>query len=161
MPLKVNVGLSRKVADTNYGSPGASVNVELELDSSLIGEPQKFQDRIRQLYGLVRTSLNEELNGGGDGANGHTNGTPQTNGNGSNGNGSNGNGGQQGNGQRPRPITQSQVKAIHAIARNQRLDLFRYLSEHHHVNRPEDLNIKTASQVIDALKGKAEEGGHG
>jgi hypothetical protein len=41
---------------------------------------------------------------------------------------------------------------LHAIARNQRLDLPQYLSQHHHVNRPEDLDIKTASKVIDALK---------
>ncbi len=159
MPLKVNVGLSRKVADTNYGSRGASVNVELELESSLIGDSAKFQERIRQVYALVRTSLNDELNGSnghtncsqnGNGANGPANGTPHTNGNGST----------NGNGQRTRPITQSQVKAIHAIARNQRLDLFRYLSEHHNVNRPEELDIKTASQVIDALKNTSQEGGH-
>jgi len=47
MPLKLNVGLSRKVGDTNYGSRGASVNVELELESSLVGEPAKLQERIR------------------------------------------------------------------------------------------------------------------
>ena len=147
MPLKVNVGLSRKVADANYGSRGASVNVELELDSSLIGDPAKFQERIRQVYGLVRTSLNEELNGNGQpaAANGSVNGN-----------------GTQANGQRTnrRPATQSQVKAINAIARNQRLDLARYLAERHNVNRPEDLDLKTASQVIDNLKGNGQEGGH-
>jgi hypothetical protein len=148
MPLKVNVGLSRKIGECNYGSRGASVNVELELDSSLIGEPAKFQERIRQVYNLARTSLTEELNG-----NGHPAPTTPQNDNGStNGNGSNG------NGQRTRPATQSQVKAIHAIANNQRLDLTRYLADHHHVNRPEDLDIKTASQVIDDLKSNGQEG---
>lgn len=142
MPLKVNVGLSRKVADSNYGSRGASVNVELELDSSLIGDAAKFQEKIRQVYGLARASLNEELTN-----NGHQP-APTANGNGS----------KNGNGQRPRQATASQVKAINAIANNQRLDLARYLTEHHRVGRPEDLDIKTASQVIDNLK--SQEGRH-
>src|SRR5476651_698827 len=67
MPLKLNVGASRKMTDNNYGSRGASVNVELELDSSLVAEPGKLQDRIRQIFGLARTALAEELNGGGNG----------------------------------------------------------------------------------------------
>ncbi len=50
MPLKTNVGVSRKVADNNHGSRGASVNLELELDSSLIQEPGRLQERIRQAF---------------------------------------------------------------------------------------------------------------
>ena len=65
MPLRLNVGASRKVTDNNYGSRGASVNLELELDTSLVAEPQKLQERIRDLFDLVRTSLAEELNGHG------------------------------------------------------------------------------------------------
>src|SRR5262245_24120309 len=64
MPLTINVGLSKKVGESNYGSRGASVNLELELDSSLAQEPTKPQEKIRQLFGIVRTSLAEELNGG-------------------------------------------------------------------------------------------------
>jgi hypothetical protein len=145
MPLKANVGLSRKVADNHYGSRGASINIELELDSSLIGEPAKFQEKIRQVYGLARASLNEEL----------TNNQPAPT--------ANGNGAKNGstNGQKPRPATASQVKAINSIASNQRLDLARYLTEHHNVNRPEDLDIKAASKVIDALKAAAQPRGTG
>src|SRR5262245_66250718 len=130
MPLKVNVGLSRKVADNHYGSRGASINVELELDSSLIGEPAKFQEKIRQVYALARTSLNEELTSNQP--------APAPNGNGAK-NGS-------ANGQTSRPAPASQVKAINSIASNQRLDLARYLTEHNNANRPEDLDIKTASK---------------
>src|SRR5205814_5343968 len=67
MPLKLNVGASRKVTDHNYGSRGASVNLELELDAALASEPQKLRDRIRKLFGLARAALAEALNGGGTG----------------------------------------------------------------------------------------------
>ena len=113
MPLKTNVGVSRKIADNNYGSRGASVNLEVELDSSLIQEPERFHDRIRQVFRLAQQAIDEELarqqqasgtasqatNGATNGQaaqqshNGNGNGGGQhANGNGANGNGSNGNG---------------------------------------------------------------------
>jgi hypothetical protein len=61
MPLKTNVGVSRKVADNNYGSRGASVNLEVELDSSLINDPERFQDRIQQVFRLAQQAVDEEL----------------------------------------------------------------------------------------------------
>jgi hypothetical protein len=151
MPLKLNAGLSRKVADGNYGSRGASVNVELELESSIIGEPAKLQERIRQLFSLVRTSLTEELNGNGHAAtapNGNGQTTPTTP---NNGNGTSRNGGQ-------RQATQSQVKAIHAIARSRRIDVGKFLNERFHVSKPDDLTIKEASAAIDELKGTTNDG---
>ena len=36
MPMKLNVGVSRKVGLPNYGSVGASCNLELELDATLL-----------------------------------------------------------------------------------------------------------------------------
>jgi hypothetical protein len=152
MPLKVNVGLSRKVADQHYGSRGASVNVELELESGLVTEPTKLQERIRQLFTLVRASVNEELNGNGHAppsSNGNGNGHTPTNGNG-NGNGTPRNG--------QRQATQSQVKAINSIARNRRIDIAHFLNDRFHVNKPEDLSIKDASKVIDELKADSTEG---
>jgi hypothetical protein len=142
MPLKVNVGLSRKVGEANYGSRGANINIEMEFDSTLVSEPGKLQSRIRQLFGLVRSSLAEELNGNKEPSNG------------------NGNGAGNGHASAPaRRATQSQVKAIYAIAKSQRLDLAHWLRERFHVDRPEDLSIKTASQAIDELKGTATQGG--
>ncbi|HEV3262762.1 MAG TPA: hypothetical protein VG013_38355 [Gemmataceae bacterium] len=152
MPLKLNVGLSRKVGEANYGSRGATVNVELEVDSSLVSEPAKLQEKIRQLFGLVRTSLAEELNGG----NGHAhppapdpNSRETTQNRGTSTTTSRYNslcGGS------PRPATPSQVKAIYAITRSQRLDLTALLQERFRVGRPDALTIKEASQLIDELK---------
>ena len=61
MPMKLNVGLSRKVGEPNYGSRGATVNLELEVDSTLVAEPDRLQDRIRELFGLAKMSIDEEL----------------------------------------------------------------------------------------------------
>ena len=61
--LKLNVGLSRKVGEPNYGSRGASVNLELEVESALAGDPDRLRDKIRQLFHLAKVSVDEELNG--------------------------------------------------------------------------------------------------
>ena len=63
MPVHVNVGLSRKVGEPNYGSRGASVNLEAELEYALLAEPDKLKDRIRQLFNMLRSALTEELHG--------------------------------------------------------------------------------------------------
>lgn len=151
MPMKLNVGLSRKVGEPNYGSRGASVNLELELDSSLVGEPERLRDRIRQLYQLAKASVDEELNGnghhpserGGDGSDGFDRYRVAGNGNGN---------GHSGNGHGPRRATSSQVKAIHAIAGRNRIDVTRLVQDRFSVQRPDDLSISDASTLIDELK---------
>lgn len=138
MPLKLNVGLSRKVGEANYGSRGASVNVETELDSGVVQEPDKLKERIRQLFGLARSSLDEELNGK------LINGRSQTN-------GSNGSHNQ---GEKPaRRATKSQVNALFAITRAQDLNLEAILRKQFQVTEPEQLTITEASQLISELKG--------
>jgi hypothetical protein len=48
MPMKLNVGVSRKMGLPDYGSVGASCNLDLELDSGLIERDlDGFHDRIR------------------------------------------------------------------------------------------------------------------
>ena len=67
--IKLNAGLSRKVGEANYGSRGASVNLELEIESSTIDTPDKLHDRIRSLFSLARKAVDEELrNGNGNGS---------------------------------------------------------------------------------------------
>jgi hypothetical protein len=52
--LKLNAGFSRKVGEPNFSSRGASVNVELELESHLIGDPSALLGRIQNLFELAR-----------------------------------------------------------------------------------------------------------
>lgn len=154
MPLKLNVGLSRKVGETNYGSRGANVNVEIEVESALAGDPDRLKERIRQVFGLVRDSLAEEL---GNGEIANVAATAESHGNSSS----------AGNGQRkngasnaPRPATQSQIKALFAITKSQGLNLNQLLRDRFRVGKPEQLSIREASSLIDELKSSArQEGG--
>jgi len=154
MPMKLNVGLSRKVGEPNYGANGTSVNLELELDNSLVEQPERLRDRIRQLYQLAKASVDEELHGTGQqpaGNNGHGGGLDQyrvTNHDTGNGNGQR----QPANGHGPRQATSSQVKAIHAIAGRNRIDVGRLVQDRFNVQRPDDLSISDASTLIDELK---------
>ena len=153
MPLKLNVGASRKVTDNNYGSRGASVNLELEVDASLAAEPGKLQEEIRRLFGLVRASVAEELNGHGAAAGNGVADTqmpnirvPRS------GVGVTTSGEARTNGAGGRPSTASQVRALHAIARSQGIELSRFLYDRFQLHRANDLSIKQASTAIDALK---------
>lgn len=60
--LKLNVGLSKKMGMANFGSRGATVNIEAEVDGGLIQDPNRLRDHLRRLFGLARASLEEELN---------------------------------------------------------------------------------------------------
>ena len=62
--IKLNAGFSRKVGEANYSSRGASVNLELELESSLVAEPDKMHEKIRALFTLARKAVDEELKNG-------------------------------------------------------------------------------------------------
>src|SRR5262249_35828598 len=116
------------------------------LDSSLVTEPGKLQERIRQLFGVVRASLAEELNGGNSQRPSDRPPIAQAQ--------TNGNGQRSDNAQKaqPRPATQSQVRAIGAIAKRLQIDLNDLLRTRFQVKRAQDLSIKEASQLIDELK---------
>ena len=51
-----------------------------------------------------------------------------------------------------RPATANQVRAIHAIANEQKLDLTEELRRRFGVCRVDDLSLHEASQLIDAIK---------
>ena len=165
MPLKLNIGLSRKLGEPNYGSRGASVNMELEVDTSLAGEPDRLQDRIRRMFTLVRNSLEEELHSGSGQAT-PPNGRAPSNGNGASnghGNGQEANGNGHGNGNAighaapdqqsgGRAATASQIKAMYAIAKSQGLNLFSLVRSRFQTDKPEALSLRQASSVIDEMK---------
>jgi hypothetical protein len=62
MPLKLNVGLSRKLGLPNYGSVGASCAVELELDPFVFHDAECFQQRAEEAFDSCRIAVENELN---------------------------------------------------------------------------------------------------
>ena len=108
--LRLNIGFNRKLGEANFSSRGASVNLEIEVESGVVREPDKLQAKIDYLFKLAKASVDAQLNGtsppqqpqpaannnGSNGNNGngtHANASAgQTNGNGSSNGSSNGNG---------------------------------------------------------------------
>jgi len=161
MPLKLNVGVSQKVGLPNYGSVGASCNLEMELDAGLLEKDlDGFHARIRAAYVAAHQAVRDELarlhasttNGAGSLSPARPrssagNGTARVNGNGTVATRV-----QSDRTRAPRPATANQVKAIQAISRRQNTDLVGLLRHEYEIDRPEDLTIGQASELIDLLK---------
>jgi hypothetical protein len=155
MALKLNVGVSRKVGLPDYGSVGASCNLELEVEVGLLERDlDAFHARVRDAYVAAHQAVHDELarlqapvgapgepaapprhhaSDGHPGGNGHADRPPA------------------GRSRPRRPATDKQVRAIRTIAGRQHADLDGLLRGYG-VDRPEDLSLRQASELIDALK---------
>ena len=155
MALKLNVGVSRKVGLPDYGSVGASCNLELEVEVGLLERDlDAFHARVRDAYVAAHQAVHDELarlqapveapsdppapprhhaSNGHPGGNGHADRPPA------------------GRPRPRRPATDKQVRAIRTIAGRQHADLDGLLRGYG-VDRPEDLSLRQASELIDALK---------
>jgi hypothetical protein len=155
--LKLNVGTNRKVGLPDYGSAGASCNLEVELDTSLFHDLDGLHHVIRKAYAACNQAVQDEL------ARLKAPTTPEASSeikpevievrtaptvkgvrvttaapNGSGGN--------------PRPATVSQARAIRAIAARRRIDLPGLLHDRFGLANVSELGIREASELIDELK---------
>ena len=62
--LKLTAGCSRKVGGPNFSSRGASASLELELESSLVSDPDKMHHKIKSLFAIAKKAVDEELKNG-------------------------------------------------------------------------------------------------
>jgi hypothetical protein len=170
MPLKLNVGVSRKIGLPEYSSAGATCNVELELESRLLeSDLEAFHAQVRAAYDACHRAVNDELarlqaqivppatdririNGSPDRSAPLENGRGHHTGTGLQRNGAPDRTGDGAQRRSSKPATNSQVKAICAIARNQQINLGSLLRDEYGVDHPEDLSLAQASAVIDRLK---------
>lgn len=141
MPIKLNIGLSRKVGEANFGSRGASCSVEVEAEATLLlTEPAELQRRIQAAFDACRQAVDTELDR-----------TPES--------GEVTTARTAGSTPRPtpaaratRPATSSQLRAIHAIASRHNVELRPLVQQRYHTGRLEELSITQASELIDELK---------
>ena len=145
MPVKINVGVAKKVGQPNFGSAGATCNVEFELDGGYDnGSTERFQDAVRRAYAACREAVESELTAQEQDSKPQLGSSHQSS-------ATNGTANQSNPGTQTRRATASQVRAIHAIANHSGISLAAVLSEFN-VSRPDDLSVRDASTVIDQLK---------
>ena len=145
MPVKINVGVAKKIGQPDFGSAGATCNVEFELDGGFDnGSTERFQDAVRRAYAACREAVESELTSHKEGSKPQPGGqhqspptNPVTN--------------QSNSGTQIRGATASQVRAIHAIANGNGVALAGALGRFN-VTRPDELSIRDASSLIDQLK---------
>lgn len=149
MPIVINVGLSRKTSE-NYNSSGVSINLTAELDQSLLARPDELQGAVSELYEQAEQALDRQASGERPASNTRV---ASTRGGGSNGNGNtNGRGGNgRSSGSNARGMTQSQRKAINAIADQLGIDAAGEARHEFGIDL-ERASISEASKVIDHLK---------
>ncbi|MFH5806827.1 hypothetical protein [Alienimonas sp. DA493] len=152
--LKLNVGLSRKVGQPDYGSKGAMVNVEVELTADLLKDHERLRRQVRGIFGVIRDTVDGELGvATGRSGGGRLTGPPSTGGPPSD--RSTGNG-HAANGRGSLPCTEKQVRALHAFSRRAGVELAEELRRRFGLTTAEELSRRQASEAIDRLKERAE-----
>ncbi len=154
MPIKLNIGLSKKIGQPDYGSLGASCHVELELSSELLTQDlDGFHRHVRNAYVACRQAVQDELARYGSDAGPLPSAHCHHAGNGREGTSPRRSCSQPATRRsQTRPATASQVRAINAIADRQRLNLAELLEQRFQLQTAADLSITEASALIDELK---------
>lgn len=152
--IRLSANLSKKTPLPGIDFSSQQFGASMEIEVSDGDTPEAIRAKIRELYSLLSSSIDEQLAQAQAPGNGQQPVDPPQSRTPRIPTGSNGNGnGQRGNrGGRMVMATAAQKKAIAAICKDQGLEVGEVLADWH--GDPEKLTVKEASNVIDALKGK-------
>ena len=145
MTHKITVGLQQKVGQPNYGSLGATCQIELSIHDDDARHAEILADHIRGAFACCRDRIDEQLSSAASAqdtlptAHSSPPSRPASNG-------------------RTRPASEAQIRAMHAIASKQGVVLASELEAQFGVTTPAELTIRQASQMIDALKSTTQPG---
>lgn len=148
--LKVCTSYSKKVPGSEqYSSEQFHASVELELSDAL--KPEELQERIHQTFGLVKSTVEEEISTLAGQAPSHRE---------TRGNGTNGREGYRGRGDKPAgnvngKATNAQIKYITSLATEKDIrlnELNSYVEDTYGVRTMYDLTKGDASKLVDDLK---------
>jgi hypothetical protein len=143
MAVTITVGFSRKVGEPNYGSRGASLHVEIELERHTMDDPERFQSEVEKMFDRLREEVDRELQrkvpspSDTDGSSEGDSSEPKSS-----------------NGRRsvPRSATPNQIRAIQTIARHRGVDLSQLVAIRFEGRTAAGLSIVEASLLIDELQ---------
>ncbi len=131
MSLKLSITSSRKIGQPNFGSRGAVVGLELEVDPNLLERLPQLHRRIAKLFAVAKHAVDRELTlAKRDALNSPESDTASV---------------------PARLATVRQVRALFAIANRHAIDLHAELQTRLGVSRPEELTRDQASGLISAL----------
>jgi hypothetical protein len=179
--LKLNVGTNRKIGQPDYGSAGASCNLEVELDTALFHDLDGLHQVVQRAYSACNQAVNDEL---ARLSRANTNGQHSTEAKAGSVNGpviqevcvtpvvqgarvtklptSDGHHAHHiqhtATTSTVRPATTSQVRAIRAICARRKIDLVTLLQERYGIRTADELGVRQASGLIDELKNDGQEG---
>ena len=154
--IKLSANLSKKVPMPDVEFSSQQYGAAMEIEVSDAADAQEIAGRLQSIYGLLEKSVDEQTGQASAGKSapaqpqkrpflGDTSGKPHTEG--GNGNGSS----RRGNGK----ASPAQIKALFAISKDKGMDrtgLIELLKAEYSVERPDDLSIKAASDLIGRLQ---------
>lgn len=149
MTSRLTIGVSQKVGQPNFGSRGASCQIEFELDSETDPDQRsQLVSRIQDAFRLCHDEVHRELQSEclpTVSSHSEPSARPQSN------KPKSDNGTKQ---SRIREATEAQIRAIHAIASKANVQLTSLLGAEYDVSSPRQLSIRQASELIETLKSR-------
>lgn len=146
MTTRMMVSVTRQDGQLGGGNTAATCQMEIDIDDGWDIDTGLLSDRVHQAFAACHRQVDRELatcsdaRSGGQSSGGrvaNVNHSPKSNGRSSS---------------DPRPATEAQVRAIHAIASKTNTRLASHLDEVYGVSSPQRLTLKQASELIGKLK---------